>query len=165
MTVGGQAVVVSGEVILLIAKFGERTVADVPVLGIFRTPQNGVNVGLVAAYLMLESTNGDDDIVVVATGDHSRPGGVFGRVRIAVRIIRESTHVLPFAFASILSGEALHVTIAVGKEDFTVFAPLCDGGPTGLERLNANFGFFTPFFTIEEVVAATTVGSGLVGFV
>ena len=61
---------------------------------------------------VLQASDNVDDVVVVARGDHSRPGGVL-IVRIAFRVIRQKAHVNPFAFASHFSGEALQVTIAV----------------------------------------------------
>ena len=113
---------------------------------------------------VLQASDNVDDVVVVARGDHSRPGGVL-IVRIVFRVIRQKAHVNPFTFASHFSGEALQVTIAVAKEDFTGFAPLSDGGPTRLEGLDASFGFFHPCTVFVEVVTCTTVRSHLVGLV
>ena len=65
-----------------------------------------MDIAFVAANGVLQASNNMDDVVVVARGDHSRPGSVFF-VRIAFRVIREITHIHPFAFASHFSGEAL----------------------------------------------------------
>ena len=116
----------------------------------------------VAAEGVLEVGNHVDDVVVVARGDNSRPSGILF-IRILGGSIRDDASENPFAFAGNLSG--VDTQRSVGDEDFTVVAPLCDGGPTGSHVFNAGIGLIHPFtgFSIVEVVASTTVGGRLVG--
>ena len=109
--------------------------------------------------------DGNDDAVVRTAGGHSRPGGVFGRIRIAFGIIRKGASVLPLAFTGDFSGEALHVAVAVAKHDFAVFFPLGDGRPTCSEAFDTLFRLILPDTVLVEVVTRTTVRSRLVGLV